>query len=125
MLSDEVTTYKESFETSARDWIVKGFIDVDRNVYGMTDDTKVVSKIVEMMLTPKLESFARKNGLSLELPSKQNFYPDLTFKDASGRLFAVDIKSSYYGNGTVNGLTLGSYWGYFRERDSVKSTDYP
>lgn len=71
-----------------------------------------------------MDKFAHDNELILELPSKQNFYPDLTFKDKEGHLFAVDFKSSYYDGESVNGLTLGSYWGYFRERDAVKSMDY-
>lgn len=104
---------------------MKGFIDIDKNVYTITNDTKVVSKIIEILLIPKLDNFARRNGMELELPSKQNFYPDLTFKDDEGNLFAVDFKSSYYDGESVNGLTLGSYWGYFRERDTVKNMDYP
>ena len=120
LLRKEVNTYKKFLETDSKDWIVKGFIDIDKNVYTITNDTKVVSKIIEILLIPKLEAFARKNELELELPSKQNFYPDLTFKDKRGHLFAVDFKSSYYEGDSVNGLTLGSYWGYFRERDSVK-----
>ena len=71
LLTREVATYKETFETESRDWIVKGFIDVGRNVYSISDDTKVVSKIIEVLLTPKLEKFAKENGLSLELPSKR------------------------------------------------------
>ena len=71
-----------------------------------------------------MDRFARNYGLELELPSKQNFYPDLTFKDKEGHLFAVDFKSSYYDGDSVNGLTLGSYWGYFRERDTIKSMDH-
>ncbi|WP_373724182.1 type II restriction endonuclease, partial [Bacteroides heparinolyticus] len=78
----------------------------------------------EILLIPKLDKFARDHGMELELPSKQNFYPDLTFKDKEGHLFAVDFKSSYYDGESVNGLTLGSYWGYFRERDTVKSMDH-
>ena len=124
LLTEEVTTYKQYLETDSEDWIVKGFIDIDKNVYTITNDTKVVSKIIEILLIPKLDKFARNHGLELELPSKQNFYPDLTFKDKEGHLFAVDFKSSYYDGESVNGLTLGSYWGYFRERDTVKSMDY-
>jgi len=124
LLSKEVTSYKHFLETDSEDWIVKGFIDINKNVYTITNDTKVVSKIIEILLIPKLEAFARNNGLELELPSKQNFYPDLTFKDKEGHLFAVDFKSSYYNENTVNGLTLGSYWGYFRERDSIKNMDH-
>lgn len=124
LLTEEVKSYKAFLETDSNDWIVKGFIDIDKNVYTITNDTKVVSKIIEIMLIPKLNKFARDHELELELPSKQNFYPDLTFKDSEGHLFAVDFKSSYYEGETANGMTLGSYWGYFRERDTIKSMDH-
>lgn len=91
LLTEEVKTYKDFLETDSKDWIVKGFIDIDKNVYTITNDTKVVSKIIEILLIPKLERFAHAHGLELELPSKQNFYPDLTFKDQEGHLFAVDF----------------------------------
>lgn len=126
LLTKEVESYKALLETDDNDWIVKGFIDVNKNVYTITNDTKVVSKIIEIILIPHLDAFAKRNGMTLELPSAQNYYPDLTFKDTEGNLFAVDFKSSYYGDDRkVNGLTLGSYWGYFRNRDVKKSTDYP
>lgn len=125
LLLNEVETYKSYLETNKNDWIVKGFIDINKNIYTITNDTKVVSKIIEILLIPKLGKFAKDNSLTLELPTKQNYYPDLTFKDRKGNLFAVDFKSSYYENNTVNGLTLGSYWGYFRDRNSKKNTDYP
>ena len=44
LLRKEVNTYKNSLETDSQDWIVKGFIDIDKNVYTITNDTKVVSK---------------------------------------------------------------------------------
>ena len=126
LLSKEVESYKALFETKDNEWIVKGFIDVNKNVYTITNDTKVVSKIIEIILIPHLAAFAKRNDMTLELPSAQNYYPDLTFKDADGNIFAVDFKSSYYDdNRKVNALTLGSYWGYFRHRDVKKSTDYP
>ena len=124
LLTNEVANYKSFLETESHDWIVKGFIDVNQNVYTISNDTKVVSKIIELLLIPKLSLFAQNNGLELELPSKQNFYPDLTFIDKDGHLFAVDFKTSYYEGDSVNGLTLGSYWGYFRERDVVKNMDH-
>lgn len=125
LLSAEIASYKTFLETANNEWIVKGFIDVDKNIYTITNDTKVVSKIIEILLIPKLELFAKKNGLVLELPSKQNYYPDLTFKDNEGNLFAVDFKSSYYEGRRANGLTLGSYWGYFRNRSERMSMDHP
>lgn len=124
LLTEEAKTYKSFLETESHDWIVKGFIDVDKNVYTITNDTKVVSKIIEILLIPKLFLFAEHNGLKLELPQKQNYYPDLTFKDNDGHLFAVDFKSSYYRGNSVNGLTLGSYWGYFRNRDKIMNMDH-
>ena len=126
LLAEEVKPYKALLETPNNDWIVKGFIDVNKNIYGTTNDTKVVSKVIEIILIPKLAAFAKRNDLVLEFPSAQNFYPDLTFKDEEGNLFAVDFKSSYYRDDKkVNGLTLGSYWGYFRDRQVKRNTDYP
>lgn len=125
LLAQEVSSYKDFLETKDNEWIVKGFIDTDKNIYPITNDTKVVSKIIEVLLIPKLDAFAKRNGLVLELPSKQNYYPDLTFKDNGGNLFAVDFKSSYYEGNKVNGLTLGSYWGYFRNRAELMNMDYP
>lgn len=124
ILCKEVQSYKSFLETADNQWIVKGFIDINENIYTITNDTKVVSKIIEILLIPKLDLFAKKNRLELELPSKQNFYPDLTFKDEEGHLFAVDFKSSYYEGDVANGLTLGSYWGYFRNRDIIKTMDH-
>ena len=71
--------------------------------------------------------FGTANGLKIELCPQQNFYPDLTFThEATGRKFAVDIKSTYRTSGTeVNGMTLGAFTGYFRKRDSSKNTLYP
>ena len=46
LLTNEVKSYKEFLETDSKDWIVQGFIDVDKNVYTITNDTKVVSKII-------------------------------------------------------------------------------
>ena len=62
LLSEEVKTYKTYLETDGHDWIVKGFVDVNKNVYTITNDTKVVSKIIEILLIPKLDKFANDNG---------------------------------------------------------------
>lgn len=125
LLTEEVKTYKPFLETKDGQWIVKGFIDTNKNIYTITNDTKVVSKIIEILLIPRLNAFASKNNLTMELPSAQNYYPDLTFKDNDNNLFAVDFKTSFYDDNRACGFTLGSYWGYFRERDKKKNTDYP
>jgi hypothetical protein len=71
--------------------------------------------------------FAKKHGLKYELCPQQNFYPDLTFTyPPTGARFAVDIKSTYReSENKVNGMTLGAFTGYFRNRDSSKNTLYP
>lgn len=85
ILSEEVKTYKDLSETRDKEWIIKGFVDIDKNIYTITNDTKMISKIIEIILIPQLALFAKRNGLRLELPSKQNFYPDLTFVDDEGQ----------------------------------------
>jgi hypothetical protein len=90
-------------------------------------DTKIVSKVLELLLFPMFVEFGKRHGLQMELCPQQNFYPDLTFTHPkSDRKFAVDIKSTYRtGDAEVNGMTLGAFTGYFRNRESSKNTLYP
>jgi hypothetical protein len=83
--------------------------------------------VLELLLFPMFVDFGKKHGLKIELCPQQNFYPDLTFThERSGRRFAVDIKSTYRTSATeVNGMTLGAFTGYFRNRNSTKNTLYP
>lgn len=108
-------------------WIVKGFIDIYKNVYTIFIDTKVISKIIELMLFPIIARFAQENGLEMILAEHQNHYPDISFLDHSDNsLFALDIKSTYKLSETkVNGFTLGAFTGYFRNRDSTKNITFP
>jgi hypothetical protein len=126
LLQEEVGNFNQAISTEDGSWIVKGFIDVYRNIYTISSDTKVISKIIELYIFPKILAFATKNELEIELTKAQNYYPDITFKDKDGNLFAVDLKSSYRKNAThINGMTLGAFTGYFRERKSLKNISYP
>ena len=125
-LQNAASSFVEKMQEEDGAWSIKGFIDTHRDVYPISTDTKVISKIVELHLLPLLVGFAHENGLELQLPKEQNFYPDLTFIDASGNRFAVDIKSSYRKTtSTINGMTLGSFTGYFRDVGSNKNVVYP
>jgi len=127
-LQKEVTDYNKIIATDKGDWIVKGFIDIYKNIYTISVDTKVVSKVIELLLIPEFEKFAKKYNLSLENQTKQNFYPDLTFIcNKSGEKFAVDIKSTVKDtNNKIKGMTLGTFQGYFRNRDNKReSITYP
>lgn len=107
-------------------WTVKGFIDICKTIYTISTDTKIVSKILELHIFPKILEFANGNELTIELTKEQNFYPDITFKDKEGNLFAVDLKSSYRKDKAhVNGMTLGAFTGYFRNRESYKNVTHP
>ena len=126
-LQKEVEGYNRIIATDKGDWIVKGFIDIYKNIYTISIDTKVVSKVIELLLIPAFERFANQNDLILELPPQQNFYPDLTFiSKESGERFAVDIKSTFKDAGNkIKSMTLGAFTGYFRNRESAKNTLYP
>lgn len=125
-LREEFTQFAKAVATENGEWIVKGFIDVYRNVYTISIDTKVISKIIELTLFPVLARFAEKHNYRLILSEHQNHYPDITFVSKSGEQIAVDVKSSYRMNDKrVNGFTLGAFTGYFRQRTSTKNIRFP
>ena len=126
-LQDEAATFTSAVATEDGEWIIKGFIDIYKRIYTISVDTKVISKVLELLLFPAFVKFADKFGFELELAPQQNFYPDLTFiSKETGAKFAVDIKSTYrISDDKVSGMTLGAFTGYFRNRDSNKNTLYP
>jgi hypothetical protein len=126
-LQSHAASFAKAVATDEGDWIIKGFIDVYRRIYTISVDTKIVSKVLELLLFPMFVEFAKKHNFEIELCPHQNFYPDLTFiHRPSKRKFAVDIKSTYRTGATeVNGMTLGAFTGYFRIRDSKKNTRHP
>lgn len=111
-------------------WTVKGFIDVYRNVYTISSDTKVVSKILEIHLFPEILKFAEEQGYKIVLADHQNYYPDISFvaHDDDGVRFAVDLKTTYRepeNCNYCNGFTLGSHGAYFVVRDKKKNIQFP
>lgn len=118
--------FKRVLATGAGDWVVKGFIDIYKNIYTISVDTKVVSKIVELMLFPVISRFAATYNYKMVLSEHQNHYPDVSFIMSDNTKIAVDLKSTYRTNHeTVNGFTLGAFTGYFRQRQSNKNTTFP
>ncbi|MGL4424068.1 MAG: type II restriction endonuclease [Gemmataceae bacterium] len=126
-LQTHSTKFAKAVATNEGDWIVKGFIDIYRKIYTVSVDTKIVSKVLELLLFPMFVEFAKEHSLTLDLCPQQNFYPDLTFTDKqTAAKYAVDIKSTYrFDERRVNGMTLGAFTGYFRNRESSKNTLYP
>lgn len=126
LLKKEINSFNRAVALENGDWIVKGFIDIAKNIYTISVDTKVVSKILELLLFPKICQFAENHGYMLVPCQEQNHYPDVTFISRSGKRFAVDLKSTYRKNDhSVNGMTLGAFTGYFRNRESNKNVTFP
>lgn len=112
------------------EWTIRGFIDIFKNIYTISTDTKIVSKVLELHLFPYFLSFAEENGYNIELATFQNWYPDLSFvsKKNTDIKFAVDLKTTYRDEkhpGFCNGFTLGSHGEYFINRSSAKNIQYP
>jgi hypothetical protein len=118
---------KEYVSTDNGDWTVKGFIDIYKNIYTISSDTKIVSKILEIHIFSQILKFAESIGFKLILAEKQNWYPDLTFihKKNEEVKFALDIKTTFRRNEKTAGFTLGSHGGYFKERDKDKNIQFP
>lgn len=118
--------FRKVLATPAGDWAVKGFIDVAKNIYTISIDTKVISKIIELMMFPVLQKFAQENGFRMHFCAEQNHYPDVTFITSDNRKIALDLKSTYRRNqDVVSGFTLGAFTGYFRFRESKKNITFP
>jgi hypothetical protein len=123
---------QERVSTENGDWTVKGFIDVYKRIYTISLDTKVLSKVLELLLFPVLMRFADEHGYKVVLAQAQNQYPDLSLilKTDESQCFAVDIKTTYRmppdrnGNARVSGMTLGTFGGYFRTRDRPVSSTF-
>jgi len=125
-----VNQLKSHISTRDGQWTVKGFIDIFSNVYTISSDTKIVSKILEIHLFPRILAFAQTNGFKIVLAEHQNYYPDISFvkSDDESVKFAVDFKTTYRNPQKphlCNGFTLGSHGEYFTERTSRKNIQFP
>jgi len=129
-LKNLATTLTEYVSSNHGEWSIKGFIDTKKNIYTISSDTKIISKILEIQLFPKFCEFAQSIGYKIVLAEKQNWYPDLSFVKISNSSikFAVDIKTTYrlhdYDD-FCNGFTLGSHGEYFINRNSTKNVQFP
>ena len=135
-------TIKQSFENNLRHfvqdlsnkisdshgkWSIKGFIDIYKNIYTISSDTKIISKILEIHLFPLLVQFATKYGYKIVLAEHQNYYPDISFVDIKNEniRFALDLKTTYRKTETLcNGFTLGLHGEYFTDRNSTKNIQF-
>jgi hypothetical protein len=125
-----VETLEEYITTKDGQWSIKGFIDIYQNIYTISNDTKIVSKILEIHLFPKILEFAEDNGYRVVLAEHQNYYPDVSLVqiDDENIKFALDFKTTYRNPKNpllCNGFTLGSHGKYFEDRTSLKNIQFP
>lgn len=130
LLQSFADTLTEHVSTKDGQWTIKGFIDTFQNVYTISSDTKIVSKILEIHLFPKILAFANEHGFAIVLAQHQNHYPDITFvaKDDNAVKYALDLKTTYRlptKPWICNGFTLGSHGTYFEDRTSTKNIQFP
>jgi hypothetical protein len=123
-------TLKQHVSTEDGQWTIKGFIDIFSNVYTISSDTKIVSKILEIHLFPQILAFAQAKGYKIVLAEQQNYYPDISFvrTDDESIKFAVDFKTTYRKPNNpeaCNGFTLGSHGKYFVDRTCRKNIQFP
>lgn len=126
-LNEFIKELKQYVSTETGEWTIKGFVDVYKNIFTISSDTKIVSKILEIHLFPELLRLADQAGFNIVLAEKQNWYPDLTFvhKINTNVKFALDLKTTYRRNDNSAGFTLGSFGAYFKERDKSKNIQFP
>lgn len=122
---------RKQVTTDKGHWTVKGFIDVYQQIYTISLDTKVLSKVLELLMFPIIKKFALEHNYQIVLARQQNQYPDLSLISPDGEYYAVDIKTTYRksrdknGIVRVNGMTLGTFGGYFRVRDKAVISTFP
>ena len=94
-LTGFVSSLDEHVSTDDGQWRIKGFIDVCRNIYTISSDTKIISKILEIHLFPRILSLAEEIGYRVVLAEHQNYYPDISFGHANNEHIKFANDESY------------------------------
>lgn len=118
------TIIEEEIAKIGLGWDIKGILDSQGRIYTITNDTKLISKVFELVTTPIICDIAQKYNIEVIESDRQTVYPDLTLILPNKKKIALDIKSTYRRNGNqVAGFTLGSYTGYLR--NPMKNIMFP
>ena len=73
LLREAITDFAPAISCADGSWAVKGFIDIHKTIYTISTDTKIVSKILELYIFPKILDFANRNELEIELTKETEF----------------------------------------------------
>lgn len=117
----------EAFNKAGIEWRIKGVLNGKGNLYTLSDDTKLISKVFELVSFPIIIKAMEPYIVRWETEERQTVYPDLTLilSGSSPDKIAIDIKSTYRRDtNSVAGFTLGSYTAYLRP-PYTKNIRYP
>lgn len=111
-------------------WDIRGIIDSSKRIYTISDDTKLISKVFELVSFPIIVEALGGLDLAIEFSEEQTIYPDITVVlpgDFPNKI-AIDIKSSYRRQhrrdvSATATFTLGSYTAYLC--NNSKNIKYP
>jgi DNA adenine methylase len=70
-LQEHLPVFKQTLQSPDGRWNARGIVDLKKRLYPLPDDTKLVSKVIEIMLTPALQEFASRFGYRLEFAQHQ------------------------------------------------------
>lgn len=106
---------------------VYGILDSSNKIHTLGTDSKLIGRIFEMYTEPVLQKIAKKHGLVLLTPDKQNFYPDFIMMEEGKpkTKIAIDVKSSYVKTDNSSFVfTLGAFGSYMRDNSKNIVGDY-
>ncbi|PVX39787.1 restriction endonuclease EcoRV [Pasteurella langaaensis DSM 22999] len=110
-----IETIYKYLPSRQEDWILSGFISPDRNIYTFGNDSKIIGRLFEVLVTEPLANAAKQLGYVLGESEKQTVYPDFYFKKPNGKKIAIDVKTTYRrSNSTKFGFTGGSFTSFMR-----------
>lgn len=103
-------------------------LNINGQDYDVGTDSKLVSKMIEIYVCEMIKNacaLKANENVTYEINPCQNSYPDCIVSIGNDA-YAIDIKTTYLINeNKVNGFTLGTYQGYFRDRKSMKNCMMP
>lgn len=112
-----------------KDWELLGFINKDRDIFTFGNDSKIIGRLFEVIVTDALLKTSKKLGYELYESQKQTVYPDFYFLKPDGRRIAIDIKTTYRQHSKKKKLskflfTGGSYTSFMRNGTKNISGNY-
>lgn len=127
-MSNILYVLRDRVRQAFENWDIKGLIDSKKNIYIVSQDTKLLSKVFELYITPIIYDFAKEYSLEVLPAPAQNKYPDFSLRgealNSGDKWVALDIKSGYR-DGNRTKFTLGTYRGYMRDQESTQYSTLP